>query len=124
MTGGWLIPDGRTNSRSELALLFTIKNITMENLTKKEFDFTTEKEFMGRYIGSDEKGHEFEDVNTERHYIPKTVHTDKGVKQIEVGAVCKIVKTDYGHDVYLLDAAEVEQMFVKNHTEQKIDEKA
>lgn len=91
----------------------------MENLTKKPFNFDTSSEFMGRYVGSEDMGHVFEDVNGIHHYIAKTVHTDLGVKQINVGDVCKIVKTGFGHDVFLLDAAEVEMMFKKENDETK-----
>jgi len=84
----------------------------MENLTKKEFDINANPEFMGRYLETEEKGHVFEDAKGITHYIPKTAHTNLGASAIQPGDVCKIVKTNYGHDVYLLDAEEVKTLFV------------
>lgn len=80
----------------------------MKDLLKTPHDFETNASFTGRFVGLNEDNQFlFEDQKGLPTIIPNTVHTKKGVDQIEPGDVVMVKKSVKGFDLFLLEGDEI-----------------
>ena len=91
----------------------------MEKITIINWDFEKNPKFTGRYLKTGIEGHTFADQKGMQFNIPHTIHTDFAATVIESGQVCLIEKTQWGHDVYVLDALESEKWLKEIETNEQ-----